>query len=227
MGIISLEKVDSLYWLGRYSERVFTTLKVFYEYYDQMLDEDEDAYVKFCVRLGLPDVYGSKENFLQDYLYDSANPDSVCTSISRAYGNAITLREEIGTNSLGYIQMCMNSWQVSKTEDEKYLSHQKMMDNLYAFWGCIDDEVEDENHRNIIKVGRYVERLDLCMRLKMEHRLIIKAYRKLKDRVKRLGTGYYDDEKLYRLEHILANESDWAEQAGEALLCLNSLFEVH
>ena len=224
MGIISLEKADNLYWLGRYSERVFTTLKVFYEYYDKMLDEEVDAYKMFCDRLGLPDVYGSTETFLTDYLYDSANPDSVCTSISRAYGNAITMREEIGTNALGYIQMSMNHWQVSKVEDEKYLSHQKLMDYLYAFWGCIDDEVEDEDHRNIIKVGRYVERLDLCMRLKVDQQLINKAFRKLKDRIQRLSRPY-DDEKLFRLGEILKME-DWTERAGEALMYVNSLFEV-
>ena len=39
MGIISLEKQDHLYWLGRYSERVYTTLKTFLLGYDQMLDD--------------------------------------------------------------------------------------------------------------------------------------------------------------------------------------------
>ena len=30
MGIISMEKVDHLYWLGRYTERVYTTLRMFF-----------------------------------------------------------------------------------------------------------------------------------------------------------------------------------------------------
>ena len=34
MGIITLNKVDELWWLGRYTERVFTTLKTFIPYYD-------------------------------------------------------------------------------------------------------------------------------------------------------------------------------------------------
>lgn len=28
MGIISVEQVDHLYWLGRYTERIYTTLKL-------------------------------------------------------------------------------------------------------------------------------------------------------------------------------------------------------
>lgn len=226
MGIISLEKADSLYWLGRYSERVFTTLKVFYEYYDKMIDIDEKAYLQFCERLGLPDVYGSMENFLENYLYDSANPDSVCTSISRAYGNAITLRDEIGTNALAYIQMCMNSWQASKTQEEKYLMHQQMLDNLNAFWGCIDDEVDDEESRNIIKVGRYVERLDLVLRLRMEFPKVDKAFKKLQSKFRRLRRPY-NDTNLYRLGKILEQKENWVEDAAEALLCVNSLFEVN
>lgn len=33
MGIVSVEKANHLYWLGRYTERVFTTLKGFISVY--------------------------------------------------------------------------------------------------------------------------------------------------------------------------------------------------
>lgn len=29
MGIISVEQADRLYWLGRYAERVYTTLRIY------------------------------------------------------------------------------------------------------------------------------------------------------------------------------------------------------
>ena len=38
MGIISVEHTDRLLWLGRYSERVYTTLKIFASYFDSMID---------------------------------------------------------------------------------------------------------------------------------------------------------------------------------------------
>ena len=44
MGIISIEKADHLFWLGRYTERVFTTLRMFFKYFDEMLDMDNRAY---------------------------------------------------------------------------------------------------------------------------------------------------------------------------------------
>ena len=46
MGIVSVEKANHLYWLGRYTERVFTTLKGFISVYDNMLDSDPTAYKK-------------------------------------------------------------------------------------------------------------------------------------------------------------------------------------
>ena len=34
MGIISVEQTDRLYWLGRYTERVYTTMRLFFTTYD-------------------------------------------------------------------------------------------------------------------------------------------------------------------------------------------------
>ena len=35
MGIISVENADHLYWLGRYTERVYTTIRVFFHIFDE------------------------------------------------------------------------------------------------------------------------------------------------------------------------------------------------
>ena len=64
MGIISVEQVDHLYWLGRYTERVYTTLKIYSESFDRMIDESEDSYQKYCDSLDIPNIYESKEDFL-------------------------------------------------------------------------------------------------------------------------------------------------------------------
>ena len=40
MGIMSVEKFQHLFWLGRYTERVFSTLRIFCKYYDKMIDND-------------------------------------------------------------------------------------------------------------------------------------------------------------------------------------------
>ena len=46
MGIITVDKSDHLFWLGRYTERVHTTLKYYLKTEDVMLDSDPE----YCVR---------------------------------------------------------------------------------------------------------------------------------------------------------------------------------
>ena len=57
MGIISLEKQDHLFWLGRYCERVYTTIRTFLLSYDKMLDNDDMTYKNICELLDIPDIY--------------------------------------------------------------------------------------------------------------------------------------------------------------------------
>ena len=51
---ISAEQADRLYWLGRYVERVFSTLQLFNRSIDRMLDQNDDDYIEFCERLAIP-----------------------------------------------------------------------------------------------------------------------------------------------------------------------------
>ena len=89
MGIISLEQTDRLYWLGRYTERVYTTLRLYSNSFDTMIDEISDSYRDFCEMIDIPDVYGSKEVFREKYPFDEENPDSILSNLTRAYDNAI------------------------------------------------------------------------------------------------------------------------------------------
>ena len=56
MGIISVEQADHLYWLGRYTERVYTTLRVYFQSFDTMIDEKADSYQKFCESVEIPTI---------------------------------------------------------------------------------------------------------------------------------------------------------------------------
>lgn len=58
MDIISLDKVNNLLWLGRYSERVYVTIREFFAGYDQMI-EHHDFYIQYCRNFQIPNIYGS------------------------------------------------------------------------------------------------------------------------------------------------------------------------
>ena len=136
MGIISIEQSGRLYWLGRYTERVFTTLKCYRTYFDTMLDRAPDAYRDFLLRLTLPDVYADEGDFTVRYLYDANNPDSILSNLTRAYDNAIVLRKALSTDMMGYIQMALDQMQAAVAVESPLYALQPVIDSIYAFWGA-------------------------------------------------------------------------------------------
>ena len=186
MGVISLDRADSLFWLGRYTERVFTTVKEFFDYYDRMIDQNEDAYKRFCMKLSIPDVYGNHENFVKDYILDEENPDSIISNMKRAYDNAIVSRDDVSTESMAYLELCLQAIRREKGSPAPVFELQSVVDDIYAFWGSIDDCVLDEENRNIIKCGRYVERMDLYLRLNHSYEEISKEFAKFSNRLERV-----------------------------------------
>lgn len=169
MGIISIEQSGRLYWLGRYTERVFTTLKCYRTYFDTMLDRAPDAYRDFLLRLTLPDVYADEGDFTVRYLYDANNPDSILSNLTRAYDNAIVLREALSTDMMGYIQMALDQMQAAVAGESPLYALQPVIDSIYAFWGAAGDYMDDES-RDLMECGRRLERLDLYLRLDYNYR---------------------------------------------------------
>ena len=85
MGIISVEHIDRLYWLGRYAERVYTTVGLFAEHYDSALDSGLNDYDKFCERLDIPNIYQSEADFCERYCFDENAPNSIYSNLMRAF----------------------------------------------------------------------------------------------------------------------------------------------
>ena len=222
MGIISIEKADHLYWLGRYTERVYTTLRVFFHIYDNMIEQPEGIYAKYCKRLNIPDIYTSNRQVAQSDLFDEDNPDSVVSNMKRAYDNAVVLREELSSNVLSYVQLALDTFQACKKTTAPLLELQQAIDYLLAFWGCADDYVDQEDCRNILKCGKYVERLDLFIRLDYHREDLEKEFRKLTNRLFRTNLNY-NEENLKRLEQIIMDKDHQKSYDQEALGCLGGL----
>lgn len=165
MGFISLEQSENLFWLGRYTERVYLTLTYLEKLFDTLIDKDPQAYIAYCDSLNIPNVYEDSMDFMSNYLFDKKNPDSVYANLSRAYDNGIILRNSISSNCLAYIQMSLDTLEEGKISNSYGLLNQKIIDYLLAFWGGIDEFVGTSSERHLIKAGRYLERLDMQLRL--------------------------------------------------------------
>ena len=202
MGIISVEQVDHLYWLGRYTERVYTTLKIYSESFDRMIDESEDSYQKYCDSLYIPNIYESKEDFLKRYPFDISVPDSIISNLNRAYDNAIVLRETIGSEALSYIQLSIYAMNNASVSDAPLIDLQQIMDDLLSFWGLVDDQIDSDQIRNIIKAGKRIERIDLYARMEVEKPRLVREVRRMIPRVLRSGMKY-DDMSLSRVSTLI------------------------
>ncbi|MBR1476491.1 MAG: alpha-E domain-containing protein [Lachnospiraceae bacterium] len=215
MGIISLKHTDQLYWLGRYSERVYTTLKLFAEKYDSMIDLNEAEYEDFCKKQDIPNIYSSSEDFAKRYCFDENDTNSIISNLTRAYDNAVVLREEIGSTTLSYIQLAVYAMNKAKLSEAPLLELQHVRDNIVAFWGIVDDSIDDEHVRSIIKLGKRIERVDLFARMHMDRSELKREILKLNRRIDRTGLTY----SAKRMAHInyLIEEDDlnYKELVGE------------
>lgn len=201
MGIISRVNTDNLFWLGRYTERVYTTIRLFGLSFDSMI-EDGTNYHDFCRELEIPDVYLDHEDFVHRYCYDRSNPDSICSNLYRAYDNAIVLREELGSETFAFIQMCIYEMDKAIDSQSPMVGLMKITDLILAFWGIADDYIADENVRSLIKAGKRIERIDLYCRIHNHKQDIIREYNRLRGRLRKTNLCY-DQKKLDHIGNLL------------------------
>lgn len=206
MGIISIEQVDHLYWLGRYTERVYTILKIFARSFDLMIDADEGIYQKFCGSLDIPDIYQSKEEFIRRYAFDESVPDSIISNLNRAYDNAIVLRETIGSDALSYVQLSIYAMNNAAKSTSPLIELQQVTDDLLSFWGIVDDQIDSDQIRNILKAGKRIERIDLYARLELDKNKLEREVRRMIPRVLRSGMRY-DERSLSEVSSLILEES--------------------
>jgi uncharacterized alpha-E superfamily protein len=205
MGIISLEQTNRLYWLGRYTERVYTTIRLYSKCYDAMIDDIGENYEDFCRELEIPNIYRDKEDFNTRYPFDESDVNSIHSNLIRAYDNAIVLRDELGSETLSYIQLAIYAMNKAKISQAPLLELQNVEDNILAFWGISDDFINDDVIRNIIKTGKRVERIDLYARLKMDQALLQREFGKLESRLERSGISY-DSAEYQKLSGMIGAE---------------------
>lgn len=210
MGTISVKQKESLYWLGRYTERVYTTISQFIGYFDEMIDTDdvESKCKAFCQDLDIPNIYTDPIDFVMRYCYDEENPDSIISNLTRGYGNAMMLREVLGSKTFSYIQMALYNMRNAASSGAPIIDLQKVCDNIVAFWGMMDDSIHaDHTPRDLVKIGRRVERVDLYGRMEQPLEIMQPAVRRLTSSYRLIRSGLdCCRERVQDLDAIAARE---------------------
>lgn len=203
MGIITVDKCDHLFWLGRYTERVHTTLKYFFKSTDMMIDSNPEHYDEFCRKIGIMNIYGTRENFMRTYPFDEYDPNSIISNLNRAYDNAIVMRDYIGTETMAYIQLAIDDIHNAEKGNAQIADLMLSIDHILAFWGCVNDIIDNEQIRNIIKLGKGIERLDLYLSLGLPENDIRKEYKRMKQFLAKSKLRY-DESIIYTIDSMLS-----------------------
>ncbi len=225
---ISKEQGSRIYWLGRYAERAFTTLKSLERLYDKVIDRDPQHYKKYLECFGLNDIYGDYKAFFRSFIFDKNNFCSAAYSLERAYDNGIELREAISTDSLAYLQLAKDKLKSAETAPQGLVvALMPLEDILYGFYGCFIDRVYNEEIRDIFLCAKSVERVELYLRLKYRSDKILAEAERMCGFLKRIpeNTPYrYNKNVLEELMDMILSEK-YIGKEFEAISLVNSIFD--
>ena len=90
------------------------------------------------------------------------------------------MRDYIGTETMAYIQLAIDDIHNAKNGSAALADLMLTLDHILAFWGCVNDMIDDEQIRNIIKLGKGLERIDLYLSLDMPDNDVRREYRRMK-----------------------------------------------
>lgn len=214
--------VSNLYWLGRYMERVYTTLSLFTEGYDNMI-EDPEYYKEFLADMGNGDMFLNSSDFVEQYLYNKDLDYSLISALNKAMDNGIILREEITSDSLGYIQLAHDDFLEGENYKSPLYSLVTVKDDLYAFWGSIENCVYEQSVRDILWMGNFVERLELYTRLDYDFDTIRNVFIRLNWRIQRLVVSNNVVNQFFfdKLSDLINGEAPF--EKPEVLKCLTHI----
>lgn len=200
---ISASKANKLFWLGRYAERTYLNLHLLRACYDKMIDGNGDAYDEYCNNLSLDVDFETPSNFVRSFLYDKQNPFSISAELEFANDNAMVLREEITSETLGYIQMSLAHINSLAEANEIHISElQPVTDNLLSLWGSIEERVLNDYVLAILMVGKMIEQIDIRVRFDYPYDRVELLYERLKTHL-RYVPYIYDVEVVEQIDKLL------------------------
>ena len=164
MDFLSLSKTNRLFWLGRYNERVFTTIDYLMERLDMMVDGEPLDFAGFCAKIGISGDYPDAMSFMRGYLFEDT-PGTLLNAAGEMLGNGMVLRETISSHALAYLQMALTTMETGRGSEAPGLILQNVVDDIMAFRGACENFIYDDAVYFVIRLGASVERLSLYGRL--------------------------------------------------------------
>lgn len=206
MGTGTINKNNRLFWLGRYTERVYQGVENIRKIQDNLLD-DIPVDIATCRRkVGIVSTtFATPEEFCQRYGFDRTLQESLLCSADSMLGNGMVLREVLGSQTLSYIQMTVSALEAASKSNSNDIQLQWAMDDIMAFRGSYAEFIDEEEIRNTIRCGASIERIDTFLRFDVDYSLLEKELNKLIHRLNKTHLEH-DEEKLAFIHEFLTNE---------------------
>lgn len=227
--IISAVKANSLFWLGRYEERVYITLHLLRKCHDKMIDGELEDYWPIWQKLDTIGAYHTIEEFTFGIMYDDTNPSTVMAAQTKAMDNAILLREDILSETLSYLEMSLALLKECRKKQEKnVICLQPVIDWSLAFWGSAQQRLQNHKALYIMSIGRNVENMDMLLRFDYSYERVALAYDSLKRYCKQMP-NIIDEDIEGELNSLIIEERfnlNDVEYKNKLLELINQLVKV-
>lgn len=172
--LLTANVATNLYWLGRYLERIESTLLEIIVAYDKIIDVDKDAGTSLYRAFGVELTYTGAI----DFLHEAALGDhqaNLLAIMDNARENAIICRSQVYTEAFGEIielHALIQNLSKSPTQiDYKFIDSAQSL--ISEIWGSLSKREHRNSSDYFIQLGKLVEEADLSLRLDKDKELAL------------------------------------------------------
>jgi uncharacterized alpha-E superfamily protein len=164
--LISANVATNLYWLGRYIERIESTLVQVISAYDCIIDVQEDAGKRLYDTIGIKIEYENAMDFLREAITGEHSANLI-TIAGFARENAIIGRNYLNTEMFGEIIALHSTFQnIAKSHvDIDYKLIDTAQSLVSEIWGELSKRKYKKFSDNFIKLGKLIEEADFLFRV--------------------------------------------------------------
>lgn len=171
MEVISGSASTSLYWTGRYLLRSEIIGRKTLWQMDSIIDDTMKKKEDFFNKLDIILDYENAEEFLDEAVFGE-HSSSIYHSLRTAKENAMMVRDLIHDDLFLYVNRAYLSLEKRKNGGITPFELEEILEHLLAFWGLLELPLVPSKSTHFISFGRYVERVDLMVRLFEDRGLI-------------------------------------------------------
>lgn len=197
--LLTANVATHLYWLGRYLERIESTLIWVMTAYDLVIDVDREAGVALYKKFGIDLKYTDSQSFLNSALLGE-HTANISNLTAMARENAIICRSQIDAEAFGEI-MELNSVFDRASKNIVNINHQCVDDAhslIREIWGSLSRRINRQSSDYFFRLGKVVEELDFHLRFDSDRDIVEIVIKNIDVIIKKLSCRSESDVEAYQ-----------------------------